>query len=501
MIGTSLAEWIFIRCSIIVLRYNPLIYIALLLALFVQYGSSAKYFILSQILLALLVAEALFFLCIYLPRTRKLKKKAQHPPQMSYEQRQDLFRRCLGSLQDTEAYVRGWFLGADMTDVWRENLRDFFLWGFFELRSEEMDFESESAQAVVQETDAYIDAVQSQLGYKLQSGRGPATSFRLTFDPIHTTYRGLAWYSIVLIVDQLTHLLMWWHGFTFYAREKRQAATIFPPRPQELFGSRQSPAPGLGYWYKPHEDSSQAPVVFFHGIGIGLLTYINFIADLYKATKSNGGKGVGIIAVELLPISFRLMDPPDGKDVFLQQIKTIVNYHEWDQFTIAAHSYGSVLTSFIVRDDELKKRLKSILLVDPVTIMLHLPDVASNFTRRLPQRANEWQLWYFASTDPGVAYCLGRHFFWREKIMWTDELLRIGNSDGRKVSVSLAGKDIIVDGDAVKQYLQSTLDESEGHSGVKVIWYPKLDHAQVFDNRSDYQDLIDQLLQDQRAEE
>lgn len=501
MIGTSLAEWIFIRCSIIALRYNPLIYIALLLALFIHYGLSAKHFVLSKILLVLLVAEALFFLCIYVPRTRKLKQKAQHPRRMSYEQRQDLFRRCLISLQDPEVYVRGWFLGADMNDIWRENLREFFLWGFFESQSEEMDFETESAQAIVQETDAYIEALEGRLGHKLNPGRGPATSLRLTFDPIHTTYRGLAWYSIVFIVDQLTHLLMLWHGFTYYAREKRQAASVFPPRPQELFSSHQSPAPGLGYWYKPHEDQSRAPVVFFHGIGIGLLTYINFLADLYKATKSHGGKGVGIIAVELLPISFRLMDLPDGNGIFLQQMKTIVDYHEWDEFTIAAHSYGSVLTSFIVRDDELKKRLRSILLVDPVTIMLHFPDVASNFTRRPPQRANEWQLWYFASTDPEVAYCLGRHFFWRENIMWKDELLNIGNSDGRKVSVSLAGKDIIVDGDAVRQYLQSTLDEGEGDSDVKVIWYPELDHAQVFDNRSDYQPLIDQLLQDQRARE
>ena len=62
-------------------------------------------------------------------------------------------------------------------------------------------------------------------------------------------------------------------------------------------------------------------------------------------------------------------------------------------------------------DPLLAPRISATLFVDPVTLLLHMPDVAYNFTIRAPKATNEWVLWYFASKDPGVAHTLGRHFF------------------------------------------------------------------------------------------
>lgn len=175
----------------------------------------------------------------------------------------------------------------------------------------------------------------------------------------------------------------------------------------------------------------------------------------------------------------------------------ILDSHGWDKFAIASHSYGSVLTTHMLRSPSLGRRIPSVVLIDPVTIMLHLPDVAYNFTRRRPKTANEWQLWYFASTDPGVALCLGRYFFWRENIIWKEELAAMDTSGGagigsegeRRAAVCLSGRDLIVNAAAVAQYLADEPETDSGSGGedgraskTEVLVFPKLDHAQVFDD-------------------
>ena len=159
-----------------------------------------------------------------------------------------------------------------------------------------------------------------------------------------------------------------------------------------------------------------------------------------------------------------------------------------------------------------------------MSILLHLPDVAYNFTRRKPRGANEHQLYYFASMDMCVSHTLSRHFFWNENILWKEDLV------GRRVTVSLGGRDLIVNTEAVGRYLSR--DEKFGISdasysqdrlidiedarsletsrlmhrdplshGVEgpidgedwkygtwsggdldVLWNPDLDHAQIFDD-------------------
>lgn len=104
-------------------------------------------------------------------------------------------------------------------------------------------------------------------------------------------------------------------------------------------------------------------------------------------------------------------------------------------------------------------------------------------------RANEYQLYYFGSKDMGVSHTLSRRFFWSENILWKHDI------KDRHVTVSLSGKDLIVDTDAVRRYLtgKSGFSDSgsllaEGWSngkwrgnGLNVLWFKNLDHAQVFD--------------------
>ncbi|EWZ97467.1 hypothetical protein FOWG_01933 [Fusarium oxysporum f. sp. lycopersici MN25] len=493
MIGTSFGEWVFVRLSIAFFRYTPLIYIFLILFLpLIQPVSVVFTFV--CVLLAALLAEVVFYLSIYRPYLQRLKRDADHPPALSRQDRNTLFERCFGNVPSLEIYLRWWFLDADPREIRRENVREFILWAFFE-RSDGTGL-AEDGQAVEGEVEHYLSLVEQRLGRKFEEGWGNVKSLRLTIDGITTTYRSLVWYIIVFFIDQATHFAFRWHGFDFHRRPRSSALGIFPPRPQELFPGPKSPSTRLSYWHRPHTAEDKLPVVFFHGIGIGLWTYVRFLAGLHKTGDGNGS--VGVIALEILPISFRLTPAILDKAEFLAHMTSILEHHCWRKFALVSHSYGSVLTTHMLHEPSFQHRVPSVVLIDPVTIMLHLPDVAYNFTRRKPKRANEWQLWYFASTDPGVALCLGRHFFWRENILWKEDLLGT-QSDGhhaRHVAVTLSSRDLIVDTTAVAEYLGVDLGAgrngvvAESHNGIEVVMFPKLDHAQVFDDRVSRESVI-----------
>lgn len=94
---------------------------------------------------------------------------------------------------------------------------------------------------------------------------------------------------------------------------------------------------------------------------------------------------------------------------------------------------------------------------------------------------------YFGSKDMGVSHTLFRRFFWADNILWKEDIL------GHRVTVVLAGRDIVVDTKMIRAYLTDTdywaldtgnsKDEELKGDGLDVLWFPDLDHGQVFDDK------------------
>lgn len=335
------------------------------------------------------------------------------------------------------------------------------------------------------------------------------------------------------------------HGFHFHRTRLSRFFTLFPFRPQTLLTKYRSPAKHVTYWHRTHTSTTRLPVVFIHGIGIGLYPYTNFLNELNSNSgieSSDPDEQVGIIAIEIMPVSFRITHSALSSTVMCSEIDQILlNHFSPDQkFILVSHSYGTVISTHLLKTPSIALRIGPVVLIDPVSILLHLPDVAYNFTRRLPKEANEHQLYYFASMDPGVSHTLSRHFFWNENILWKKDL------GGRNVTVSLGGRDLIVDTEAVGRYLneepqpklgngngsgnghasgmlidfedgddseesglrlrggegsgrRETVANDDGEwktrawrgTGIDVLWFKDLDHAQVFDKPATRRVLID----------
>jgi pimeloyl-ACP methyl ester carboxylesterase len=309
---------------------------------------------------------------------------------------------------------------------------------------------------------------------------------------------------------------MLYNGFHFHRTSLARFFMLFPLRPLTLLSTYRSPVEHLTYWYRPHSSKTRLPVLFIHGIGIGLYPYTNFLRDLKAVGRDD--TEVGIIALEIMPVSSRITHPALEKDVMVSEVQAIIKHHGWSRFILVSHSYGSIISTHLLKSPLTVPLIGPVVLIDPVSFLLHLPDVAYNFTARQPVRANEYQLWYFGSKDMGVAHSLARSFFWSQNIIWKEDLGVVGanEEEGRDVTVVLSGRDLIVDTEAVRRYL--TTSPSEGampngeavyitnrngkarttkignkdigrpwtsgrwmRSGLEVLWFEHLDHAQVFD--------------------
>lgn len=447
---------------------------------------------------AYVVAEAVFYL-FFLWFRRHLQREAVHPPLSTREERQALAQKVRGEIHDPDRFLSGWFRGADPEDIGRDDLRSFLNWCFWEGRATKADAE---------EMESYVNLVEDITGHQFQESKGGAHALRLTLDPIEMDARSLLWYAIVMLMDHVTSARFWYSGFS-YRRTGFIGPWTFPPRPGTLFAGGRSPAKSLSYWVRPHTSKTRLPVLFIHGIGIGLDPYVELLSGINASNPAD--ESVGVLVLEILPISSRITHPILRREAFIQQITQILDLHGYDKFVLASHSYGSVFSTYMLTDDDLTSRISATILIDPVTILLHMPDVAFNFTVRKPRTANEWQLWYFASKDPGVAHTLGRHFFWFENCLWRQRINQLVQG-GMRITVSLASRDLIVDTKAVARYLfneevpDPDLIDLHGHQhmeletqhqedglepwenrtwrgkGLDLLWNVDLDHAQVFDD-------------------
>jgi pimeloyl-ACP methyl ester carboxylesterase len=367
--------------------------------------------------------------------------------------------------------------------------------------------------------------------------------------------------QVVCFVDTFSSIALYYQGFRHY--NTRKWFQVFPPRPFLSLISRTSAdtETNIPYWYRPHRSHTKLPVLFIHGIGIGLLPYIPFLRELAVQDPD-----VGIFAIEIMPISMHITAPPLASDTMCAAITRILNAHGLHRVVVAGHSYGTVVAAHLLRRQQKSMDLPLIpltpttphsaqqqleqeqnglsitdaegnhvttgdnlkgidiaatLLIDPIPFLLHHSAVAYNFVYRQPRRANEWQLWYFASRDADVARALSRHFFWFESILFREDVIRVtpmGDEDeGQKkkmqpppTAVSLSGCDQIVDARAVHAYLThgEVEDPAAGEppsrwakDGLEVLYFPGLDHATVFDKLKDRAPLLEILSRFVRVDE
>ena len=188
MIGTSKAEFYFIRACIIGLHYIVPLCVLYCVVFVALNGFQAMTYRFPLLVESIAIAETLFYICVYIPSSYFLQQEAVHPPAPTREERRELFQLCNDNIPDPEAYFQKWFLGAPADEIKRENVKDFFLWAFFNRGGAPGDDDPE--------LDQYVDATEKMLGRPIEEGRGKAVCLRLTLDRVSMLHRSLIWFSV-----------------------------------------------------------------------------------------------------------------------------------------------------------------------------------------------------------------------------------------------------------------------------------------------------------------
>lgn len=252
---------------------------------------------------------------------------------------------------------------------------------------------------------------------------------------------------MVGMIDFFSSMILLASGFSFYRQPRSKFLKTFPLRPLTLLAPKQSASPNLSYFYRPHKSTTHRPIVFVHGLGVGLAVYIPLFLMIPK--------DIGIIAIEVLPISSRITEagllPADQ----VREIGDIITQQNFDSFVFIGNSYGTFLTKLFLETSHLSSRMARIVLIDPVAVLLHVPDLTYNATTREPKDANEIQITWAATTEPDIAFTLAKRFCWRSHILWREDLSQV------PTTVVLGSEDCLVNAEAIAAYITKGAPEHD----------------------------------------
>ncbi|KAI0100937.1 alpha beta hydrolase fold family [Nemania sp. FL0031] len=440
-------------------------------------------------------AEVLFFFVVSRPRQHSLNKSPPEIIKRTRQERRLLFKKCWSSVPDLESFMTAWFGRNRLDSICREDVKDFLAWGLL--------YKTQATDEDDEELEEYLHQTEERLCFKFRPGYGTHRPLQVSTDPLRLRHKPLIFYVIGVGIDDLmTYIQGRAMGLDHYRLSLCESLRVFPFRPHTIFTAHKSPSTYLSYWHRQHTATNRSPILFIHGIGAGMRTYTGFLHDLIRGDSNSDGQ-VGIIALEIMPISMRITRGILPRQKLLREILKVLNHHEWNRFVLLGHSYGSIIATHLLDDPETKHRVGPILLVDPVTLSIHWGGIPYNFLYRQPQKASEWQLHYFASTDMGVAHSITRRFDWSQNVLWNDDMME------RDISVVLSGQDIILDAMALRDYLASDTRLKArqytsvptpfslpgfGGTGLQVLLYDDLNHAEIFDNRKDWLIIVHLLL-------
>jgi pimeloyl-ACP methyl ester carboxylesterase len=280
------------------------------------------------------------------------------------------------------------------------------------------------------------------------------------------------------------------YRFQFNRLSLQKTLACLPFRFLAPFAAQQSPAEHTSYWHREHTSETRLPVLFLHGIGVGLHTYLPFFKEFAASDSQTPADQIGMIAIEIMSINSRMTHAALCKQQQMDEIVAILDKHSWKEFVIVAHSYGTVLATHMLRDSRLHSRVAAMVLADPAAFSSHTPDGTEVFQWMVPKTASQHQLNYFACMDMGVAHTLCRRFLWQENLLWVEDLQH------KPVVITLAGKDEVINTRRIAGYLsRSGMDivqvDEQGldvfaaalRREQKVIWLPSVNHAEVFDTK------------------
>ncbi|CAO3571857.1 unnamed protein product [Mortierella alpina] len=439
-----------------------------------------------------MAAEVLFYLHFWtrLGQAQEVDRVAKGP--RNSQERRELFQRCLETIakgDGAKKWVETWFdtgrteAPAKFEQVGRSNMMIWLAWAFWAAPIEEV-FES---AADMMELNRMVDAIEGSKGVKFAEGFNPDVDcIRLAFDPVVASHRPLIYYILLWTANVLAGMVFVVLGFTRYEGTVDQTHTFEQGRKHNAPANQPTvdPSTDLAYWYRsPINPDNKVPLVFIHGIGVGLVQYIHWVVALTTISRP-------IIMIEVPYVSNNLLkrDCMTPDETYLA-IERILKFHDYPKATFMGHSLGTMLCAAVCRASPAsspKSIIAGLILADPICFLTH-HSIARNFAYRTPATAAELIMDLFAAREIGTSWYIMRRFCWDQCILfptaWKKRHENPKPLQGRlspvlpkRTRVFLSRNDNLLDMDLIADYLRTQVGLKDEREELHVM--EDMDHAQ-----------------------
>ncbi|KAF9923077.1 hypothetical protein BGZ67_010107 [Mortierella alpina] len=410
--------------------------------------------------------------------------------------RQELFQRCLETVEEGDGvkrWIEVWFdtgrtnQPAQFEDIGRENMLRWMAWAFWAAPYQEV-FQSPSA---VQELNQMVDTIESVKKVKFSKGFNPDVDcIRMCLDPVIASHRPLIYYALLWVANVTVGLLFNLIGLTRYntTLDKSHAfESSDPSKVHTKVAGETRATPDLAYWYRsPVNPENDVPLVFIHGIGIGLVQYVHLVIALTFISRP-------LILIEVPYVSSQLFSAgcmtPNESYIAVERI---LKRHGHPKASFYGHSLGTMLCAAICRASSAtspKSIVAGLVLVDPICFLTH-HSLARNFAYRAPATACQLVIDLFAAREIGTSWYIMRRFTWTESIFfpiaWARRDQKLLPHQGKlspvlpeRTRVFLSSKDNLLDMEKVAHYLRTQVGLVEGGGeDDELVVMEGMDHAQ-----------------------
>jgi len=337
---------------------------------------------------AFLFSETAFAVyCAYLKATRK---RIYMPKDTGAEMRHKFFEKCLETVESPAGFAKRWLQNCDETSLNRGNVEEWLSWGFFTT-----NFACLSEEKKV-EIEQYVTNIEEKLGHKLVPGHdGLVRPFKFSVEPIDSQHRPLFYYFFS-------------HGFL--QRMVAPLAYFF-----KGFGSLKS-TPSFNFYVRKALDGSKAPIVLIHGMGVGVIPYLQLVQDLLVA----GEEKHDIILLELPCVSQQVTTHQLLPEDFLRDLQLMMESEGISAARFVGHSYGTMCLAWIAKNAPCIA--ESFAFLDPGCFFLHDTTTLRAILYKEANDDAEMLFKYFLRSELFFNLHCRRHFLWLDNILFLEDI-------------------------------------------------------------------------------
>ena len=417
------------------------------------------------------VIEAAFFLARSAERRRRRLAPASPPPSEAVPEEVlgHLLELASDGVFDLGKFLRGWFFGAPLERITSADIERLTAYGFMYRRLEELNPQE---RAFVTDARKRMEAIMRRTFPPHTPGKRPLRFNSHLWKPVKTLYQPLLVIAQTEILALCTAAVLRAWGF----EERREGC--------------------LAYWVKRAETVSwnvkadeADPVVFFHGVGMGLVLYLPFLRTMLATARSEG-RPRDIVVMDMRWVSMRLTNHVPTVDEVADDFKRALARTTDRSVRLVGHSYGTFCCARIIHKHP--QLVSAACLIDPVCFLLIMPDILSNFLVNPPRSpwkhgvaayARDLIRIVFCSREESISHAFCRDFYWHQYTLWFDQL-------PQRSIVVLSAEDEIVPSAALRKYLTHRKYRRQ----IRTIWWPSFDHAAFLGSKAAVQEVVDAVV-------